>query len=327
MNFAQYFKRLASAAVPDSELEEEMAATLYGAFFDGGMPELEMGAFVAFLQFRQPTLYELLGLQRAMAQRVTQLKAPRQDVRPVVIPAYGATAKQPNLTALMALILQRFEIPVLLHGSLEGHGGMATAYVLRALQVMPSASAGQAQRALERDLLAFVPTAVLSAGVAEFMSLRARLGLSSKGCSVPLMLDPFAGEALLLCPAASDTQAKLLSDYFQTTAQRALLFLGAESEAFVDPLQRPSLEFFANGSATKLFDEEKTASLSTARLANNADVAATAAWMQQTLTGVVPLPHPLCNQLACCLYGSGYAPDMHQAKAIAAMSLANLIAA
>ncbi len=327
MNYAQYFKLLASTAAPDSELDEEMANTLYGAFFDGGMPELEMGAFVAFLHARRTTLYELLGLQRAFQQRVTQLKVPRQDVRPVVVPAYGATFTQPNLTALLALILKRFEIPVLIHGSLEGQGGMATAYVLRALQVMPSASASQAQQALEHDLLAFVPTAALSAGVAELMSLRARLGLSSKGYSVPLLLDPFAGEALLLAPALSDEQAALLSHYCQTTAQRALVFLGAEGEAFVNPLRRPGLELFVNGSSTKLFDEEKTPSQAATRLASNADVAVTAAWIKQALAGELPLPHPLCNQLACCLYGSGYAPDMHQAKAIAAMSLGNLMVA
>ena len=30
------------------------------------------------------------------------------------------------------------------------------------------------------------------------------------------------------------------------------------------------------------------------------------------------------NQLACCLYGSGYTSDMNQAKAIVAMETANM---
>ena len=326
MNFASYFKVLAASAA-ENELDEEMANALYGAFFDGGLPELEMGALVAFLQARNTTLLELLGAERAITQRVTRLKAPRQDVRPILIPTYGATLRQPNLTALLALLLRHFEIPVLVHGSLEGHGGMATAYVLRALKVMPCASPGQAQLALERDLLAFVPTAVLSAGVAGFMSLRARLGLSGKGCSLPLLLDPFDGNALLLCPTTSPAQSALLGEFFQTTAQRALVFVGAEGEPFVDLTQRPALELFVDGRGTMLFDEEKTTGQAATRLPVNSDVLATAAWIKHALAGKMPLPHPLCNLLACCLYGSGYASDMHQAKAIAAMPLGNLIAA
>jgi len=33
----------------------------------------------------------------------------------------------------------------------------------------------------------------------------------------------------------------------------------------------------------------------------------------------LPLPKPLANQLACCLYASGYAEDFNQAKAIVAV--------
>ena len=37
------------------------------------------------------------------------------------------------------------------------------------------------------------------------------------------------------------------------------------------------------------------------------------------MAGEAPIPHPLVNQLACCLYACGYADDMNQAKAIAAI--------
>jgi hypothetical protein len=41
----------------------------------------------------------------------------------------------------------------------------------------------------------------------------------------------------------------------------------------------------------------------------------------------VPLPLPLVNQIACCLYGAGYTQDLNQAKAIAAVETGSLIAA
>jgi anthranilate phosphoribosyltransferase len=41
--------------------------------------------------------------------------------------------------------------------------------------------------------------------------------------------------------------------------------------------------------------------------------------MRRVLNGELPLPLPLANQLACCLYASGYADDFNQAKAIVAL--------
>jgi hypothetical protein len=45
------------------------------------------------------------------------------------------------------------------------------------------------------------------------------------------------------------------------------------------------------------------------------------------LRGEMPLPLPIVNQVACCLYGTGYTVDMNQAKAIAAVETGSLLAA
>jgi hypothetical protein len=39
------------------------------------------------------------------------------------------------------------------------------------------------------------------------------------------------------------------------------------------------------------------------------------------------MPVPIANQLACCLYGTGYAQDLNQAKAIAAVETGSLAVA
>ena len=57
------------------------------------------------------------------------------------------------------------------------------------------------------------------------------------------------------------------------------------------------------------------------------DAATTAAWIKRALTGEVPVPLPLVNQLACCLFASGYTSDMNQAKAIVAVETGSLAAA
>ena len=48
---------------------------------------------------------------------------------------------------------------------------------------------------------------------------------------------------------------------------------------------------------------------------------ATAALIRAMLEGTAKLPLPIVNQLACCLYGAGYAPDFNQAKAIMAVEV------
>ena len=51
-----------------------------------------------------------------------------------------------------------------------------------------------------------------------------------------------------------------------------------------------------------------------------------AAWTRQRLDANVALPQPVVNQLACCLYGAGYADDFNQAKAMAAVETGSLAA-
>ncbi len=306
-------------------LDEVTSHLLYSALFDAGLPELETGAFIAYSHARPTVLREMLGLQRALAERVTQLRLPQRDLRPVIIPTYCGTVDYPNLTALLALLLQRYEIPVLLHGTLEGHGGVATAYVLREFKILPSGSTQQAQSSLDQDLLAFAPTAVLSPGFAQLLALRTRLGLSNQDYCPTSLLDPFAGQGLHLSNVSDARQMESLREVHRTTGHSALLFRGTEGEPFANPNRRPALELIANGDHVLLFDDEKGRGHSAARMPRNVNLSSTTAWIKQALSGKVAIPHPILNQLACCLFASGYTKDMHQAKAIAAMSAGGLV--
>ena len=327
MNYPALFKLLAGAADQRHDLDESTFYTLYSAMFDAGLPELEMGAFIAYAHGRPVSLQELVGLQRVLAQRVTHLRLPHRDVRPILIPTYCGTVNHPNLTALLALLLKRYEIPVLLHGTLEGHGGMATAYVLRELNIFPSATAHHTQSCLEHELLAFAPTAVLSPGLAQILALRTRLGLSNHSYLAPTLLDPFAGQGLQLGNVSDDAQAEILREVFRTTGYSALVFRGTEGEPFVNPARRPALDFVSNAHNVMLFDDENDRGRAPTRIPCDVNLPATTAWIKQALAGEVAIPHPILNQLACCLFASGYTKDMNQAKAIAAMSAGSLVAA
>ena len=81
MNYSSLLKLLASATDQSHDLDESTSHTLYSAIFDAGVPELEMGAFIAYSHAQPASAQELMGLQQALAQRVTQLRPPQRDVR------------------------------------------------------------------------------------------------------------------------------------------------------------------------------------------------------------------------------------------------------
>ncbi len=327
MSFAHYIREICSGADNAADMSEHDARQLFGAMLDGGVPELELGAILIALRMKSEALPELLGFYGALSERVFRLNVPSAKANPVVLPSYSGARQQPNLLPLLALLLQRFGLPVLIHGALNGNGRIATAYILRELGVMPCASLAQAQEALDKSGLAFVPTAVLAPGLAELLSLRARLGVRSSAHSLARLIDPFAGECLRVVSVSHPPYLETMREFLLATGARALLLRSTEGEPFADPRHRPRLEYFHDAAAQVLFEAEAGPVRMMPALPQAIDAAATAAWIRGVLAGETPVPLPLVNQLACCLFGSGYTNDMNQAKAIVAVETGSLVAA
>jgi len=322
MSIAQVLRTITRTDAGDGLLEERDAAALFGGLLDGGVDELEMGAVLGALAMRALGVNELAGFCRASASRTARLHfAPAgrsRAVAPVSIPSYSGTREHPNLMPALALLLVRFGVPVLVHGPLEAQGRVAGAAVLRELGVLPCAGAHDAQRALADAGIAFVPTALLSPALAQVIALRGRLGIANCAQLVARLLDPF-DRCVRLVPACGNTEREVLADVLEGMGADALLFLGAEGEAFADPQQRPAIEHFRAGERRLLFDAETSAAAQAAPGHAEADAKAAARWTSQALSGKTPLPPPLSNLLACCLYAAGYTDDFNQAKAIVAV--------
>ncbi len=320
-SYPQRIRALTREAESDGGMTAEEAKQLFGAMLDGGVPELELGGLLVAVGVSPPGLPALLGFGDALRERVLALKPLDEERRPVVIPSYGGAATQPNLTPLVAFILQRMHIPVLIHGTLEGHGRVATAYILREFGVMPSITLAQAQAALERDSLAFVPTGLVAPGLAQLLALRARLGLDGVCLAMAQLIDPFGGAGLRLVAGDQPDDLGRLRSLLLASGESALVMAGTEGEPFVNPRRRPRIEWVADGAAALLFgpehghDEAPEAEIANTEL----EPRATAALIRAILAGSAKLPLPIVNQLACCLYASGYTKDFNQAKAIIAV--------
>lgn len=323
MPFTPYLKAICG----DHErrtLDESEAHDLFSAMLDGGVPDLELGALLAVLRQRGESVDEVLGFHRATAERLYAIPTPPGALRPVVIPAYGGALEQPSLLPLLALMLQRLGIPVLVHGTLEGGRRVAAAYVFRELGVMPSASGAALRATLEADHLAFAPTALLSPGLASLLALKHRIGLRTSAHLVAKLLDPFAADSVLLVGASNPERLEVLEAVAAALGATALVLRSAEGEPVVGASARPRIVLVRDGAADALFDDERTGAKVPASLPSAFDVAGTAAWTRAALAGETPVPHPLTNQLACCLFACGYTDDMHQAKAIAAVEAGGL---
>ena len=324
MRVARYIKELTNGSDSAHALTEEDAHDLFAAMLDGGVPDLELGACLMALSMKAGSAAELLGFYRATSERLYTLRPPATSLRPLIFATYNGARREPNLLPLLVLLLQRIGIPVLLHGTLEGNGRVASAYILRELGVLPSASLANAQKSLDDELLAFVPTAVLCPGLANMLALRSRLGVRNPAHHLVKLLDPFEGAGLRVVGAGQEPHLAMAEAFLAATGFDALLLHGTEGEPFANPRQRPKIQLFRHGEAIVLFEGELVPAKHVPSGPASIEAAATAHWIGQALAGQVPVPHPLVNQFACCLVASGYTEDMNQAKAIAAVEAGGL---
>lgn len=319
MNYACLIREIGRGADGAKDMSIEDAQLLYGAMLDGGVPDFELGAIVIALRMKTETVDEMVGFLGASNERTHSLRRPQGRIRPIVIPTYNGARKGVNLTPLLALLLQRFGVPVLVHGLIEGYGRVTTAQIFREFGMMPCASHAQAQQMMDEHGLVFVPLSVLSPGLNNQLALRSRTGLRNSAHSLVKMLDPFRGEGLLLAAATHPDYLDTMREVLCSVGTHALLLRGTEGEPFANPKRRPRLEHLHDGACDLLFEAEHDSLRTLPNLPESCDGKSTVDWMRRVLSGEYPLPSPIANQLACCLYASGYADDFNQAKAIVAV--------
>ena len=325
MSYAQFIKEIGRGAQGSRDLPRDDAQQIYAAMLDGGVPDLEMGAIILGLRVKGESLDAMLGFLDATEDRTHRLDMPHGRVRPIALPTYNGSRKEANLTPLLALLLQRFGVPVVVHGLLEGFGRVTTAHIFRELGVMPVASTTQAQIVLEEKGLAFLPLNALCPGIHNLLGLRSRLGVRNSAHSLVKMINPFHGEAVLVAPATHPEFIDLMREILLARGDRALLLRGTEGEPFANPKRRPRLEFIHDGGVDILFEAEHESLRALPNLPEANDAVSTAKWIRRILDKQAPLPKPIANQLACLLYASGYAEDFNQAKAIVAVEATGLI--
>jgi anthranilate phosphoribosyltransferase len=323
---ATLIREMGGGAGGARDLGEENAYALLAAILAGEFPAAELGAVSGALQSRGASLIEMRGFMRALDAHVGRLEAPADRPRPVILPTGSGARRQPNLTALLALLLKRYGVPVLIHGPGRGEvevandtardGGtdpaasatrirrVTTLEILLELGIEPSTSLADTQGRLAQTQIVYAPAAVLAPGLVPLLHDRARPGVRSFARSLLKLIDPFGGDGYRVVSATPPENLPRTRAFLAATRADALLLRGAEGEPFANPRRQPQLEAFAKGSRSVCAEKESGILLSAPAMPAVGDAPATAAWIAQALAGGKPVPVPIIAQLACCLEGA-----------------------
>lgn len=242
--------------------------------------------------------------------------ATTQASRIVILPTGGGVRRLPNLTALLALLLVRFGVPVLLHGIAGGGGtprdetdrdprdagssAVTTADVLSCLGIRSASSAAQVQAGLAREHVACVSTDILAPGLAAYRN--AQTGLSDR--MLATLIDPFDGTSYRVVSVDSPAWLAPMRTLLAAARADSLLLLGCEGEPFTDPHRQVPLEDFTQGIATVVAGSVDGVGPPPTELPSSIRASTTAVWVTRVLAGELPVPASILTQVSCCLIGA-----------------------
>jgi anthranilate phosphoribosyltransferase len=324
ISFSTQLRQLTRNAGAD-RLGTDAAFHLFGAMMDGGVPELELGALWIALSAGNETGEVRCGFHRALGERVQRWRPPSSRM-PIVLPAYGLHPGNAHFIPLLALLLRRFDVPVLVHGPIESPHHASLAFVLRELGVMPCAGVAQAQAELDEGRVAFVPVGLLSPGLAALVALRNRLGVDSVAQVVAHAVEPFDVPALRVMSCVPGHASERLEFLVDETGGETLVLAWPAGRAPAQLHARPRVERIRDGVRERLFEAEVQEARAVPGMPDGSDPRELAGWIRRVAEGSAALPMPVVNVLAACLYASGYTADFTQAKAIVALQTGRLAA-
>lgn len=290
MGIGQYIKQIGRRN-GGRPLTREQAADLFAQVLDGAVTDLEVGAFCLAMRLKGETPQELCGFLDATHARLNLVPAGERPL--VVLPSYNGARRLPVLTPLLALLLARRGAAVLVHGTPTESGRVFAASVLRALDIHPL----EQVRPIAPGEAGYLPTALLNPRLAWLLEARQLIGLRNSSHSVVKLMNPCAGEAVIVGSYTHAEYGASMAEVFETLGASALLLRGTEGEATADARRIPAMEGFRRG-RRELLEERQAGSLAEVpELPREIDAETTAAYTQDVLAGRNPVPAAIASQV------------------------------
>ena len=295
MTISHYLKEIGRGKDGARALNREQAADLFGQLLDGRVSDIELGAFCLAMRIKGETPEEMAGFLEATAARTYQVATGGRTA--VVLPSYNGARKLPVLTPLLALLLAREGLPVLLHGTATEARRVSSGQVLHALGIEIETSI----QPLVPGQVRFFSTSLLCPGLERLLQVRQIIGLRNSAHSLVKLMNPCAGEALVVGSYTHPEYLLSMGATFELTGQRAMLLRGTEGEPVADPRRLPQMDVFLHGQR-RCVQEAQAGSLASLPDLPALDAASTAAWITEVLAGRQPVPAPIARQVEHILH-------------------------
>ena len=321
MGIAHFIKDIGRGKEGARALTREHAADLLGQILDGGITDLEIGAFCIAMRIKGESPQEMAGFLDAVRMRMLRVTC-AQPV--VVIPSYNGARKLPGLTTLLAALLAReghkrqvasgHGFAVLVHGCSTEASRVPTQAVHTAVfgdffkqieQLAPIEPAPSAIDLIVKESPHFLPTAQLSPALQRLLDVRRTIGLRNPAHSLVKLMNPMhpasgspsRANALIVTSYTHPEYLQNMTETLQLVGSHAMLLRGTEGEAVADARRRPRMDGFVNGQPVPLCETEGGSLTLLPDLPKTCDAAATAFYTQQVLAGEKPVPEPIRAQV------------------------------
>ncbi len=290
MSIAPYIKEIGRGKQGARNLSREQAADLWGRLLEGGVTDLEVGAFCIAMRVKGETDQEMAGFLDATHARMPKFEA---DAPVVVIPSYNGARKLPVLTPLLAALLAREGLSVLVHGmaSEDRRVFPQEMFAMLGMAVLES------PRRLMAGEAVFVPTVVLNQGLHRLLEVRRVIGLRNPAHAMVKLMNPVVGKNLLVTSYTHPEYLESMGATFQLLHTNALLLRGTEGEAVADLRRHPRMDAFIDGKHI-LVQEAQPGSLSgVPELPPSIDAATTVTYTKRMLSGELAVPESIARQV------------------------------
>jgi anthranilate phosphoribosyltransferase len=292
VGISQYLKEIGRGKQGARPLAREQAADLFGQILDGGVTDLEIGAFCIAMRVKGETPEEMCGFLDATQARL-QRASSASGTPVVVLPSYNGARRLPVLTPLLAGLVAARGLPVLIHGTSTESSRVVVRDVLHALDVQ----AAEAVPVLKDGQVAFVPTELLCPGLKRLLDARKAIGLRNSAHSLVKLMNPCDGPAVIVSSYTHPEYAVAMAAVFELMGSTALLLRGTEGEVVADARRLPQMDGFVRGKRVTLEEGRKGTLTDLPHLPKEVDTATTAAYIRDVLAERRPVPDSMALQV------------------------------
>jgi anthranilate phosphoribosyltransferase len=297
VGISHYLKEIGRGKQGARPLGREQAADLFGQILDGGVSDLEIGAFCIAMRVKGETPEEMCGFIDATRARMQLARA--ESGKPVVVlPSYNGARRLPVLTPLLAGLVARRGLPVVIHGTSTESSRIFVRDVLHAIDVRPS----EAVPTVRDGQVAFLPTELLCPGLKRLLDARRVIGLRNSAHSLVKLMNPCAGPAVIVSSYTHPEYAVSMAAVFEMLGATALLLRGTEGEVVADARRLPQMDGFVRGRRLALQEGRRGTVTDLPGLPKEIDPDTTAAYIQDVLAARKPIPDSLALQVEHILH-------------------------